>query len=103
MKNQNIISAPVPEGRYEITGEIIYTKWYDGDYGPCLKCTIRDDRGFRVFGSVPTSIVDYTESEEIDLIGQRIQLTGTVKQADDDNRFGFYKRPAKSILLEAQS
>lgn len=103
MKDQKIPPAIVPEGRYEIIGEIIYTKWYDGDYGPILRCTIRDDRGFRVFGTVPTAIVDYTESEEIELKGQRIQLTGTVTQADDDNKFGFFRRPAKSILLEAQS
>lgn len=99
MKNQNIVSAIVPEGRYEITGEILYTKWYESDYGPCLKCTIRDDRGFRVFGSVPTAIVDYTESEKIDLIGQRIHLTGTVTQTEDDNKFGFFKRPAKAELI----
>jgi hypothetical protein len=90
----------VPEGRVEITGEIIYTKWYEGDYGEVLQCTIRDDRGFRVYGSVPTVIVDYASSEDLELKGQRIRLTGTVKPSHDDPQFGYYKRPAKSQLIQ---
>lgn len=100
---EKALAPEVPEGRYEITGEILFTKWYESDYGSTLKCIIRDDRGFKVFGSVPSAIVDYAYSEEVELKGQRVQLTGTVTQADDDTKFGYFKRPAKSILLEAQS
>lgn len=89
----------IPEGRVVITGEIISTKWYEGDYGSQLKCIIKDDRGFKVFGSVPRAIEDYAYSEEIELKGKRITLTGTVKQADDDPKFGFFKRPAKASLI----
>tara|TARA_R110000751_G_scaffold28858_1_gene74922 strand:- start:139 stop:420 length:282 start_codon:yes stop_codon:yes gene_type:complete len=90
----------VPEGRVEITGEIINTRWYDGDYGEVLQCTIRDDRGFKVYGSVPTVIVDYASSEDLELKGQRIRLTGTVKPSYNDPQFGYYKRPAKSQLIQ---
>jgi len=89
----------IPKGREEITGQIIFTKWYESDYGEVLKCTIHDDRGFKLFGSVPTIVVDFAQSENIELKGRRIKLTGTVKPSDNDPQFGFYNRPAKAQLI----
>jgi len=89
----------VPEGRVQITGEIVSTKHYEGDWGTQLKCVIKDDRGFKVFGSIPASVEDYAYSEDIELKGARITLVATVTQADDDTKFGFFKRPAKAELI----
>jgi len=89
----------VPEGRVQITGQIISTKSYEGDWGTQLKCVIKDDRGFKVFGSIPSSVEDYAYSEDVELKGSRITLVATVTQADDDTKFGYFKRPAKAELI----
>jgi len=89
----------VPEGRIQITGVIVSTKFYDNDWGTQLKCVIKDDRGFNLFGSIPSSVEDYACSEEIDLKGLRVTLTATVIQSDDDTKFGFFKRPSKALII----
>lgn len=96
---EKALAQEVPEGRVVITGQILSTKWYESDYGSQLKCVIKDDRGFKVYGSVPNAIVDYAYSEEIDLKGKQITLTATVSPSDDDPKFGFFKRPAKAQLV----
>lgn len=85
--------APVIEGRIEITGTVRTTKWVDNDYGGSMKMLIVDDRGFKVWGTVPASL-------EIDA-GVRVTFTATVEASRDDETFGFYKRPTKVKVLPA--
>jgi hypothetical protein len=82
-----------PEGRVEITGTVLSFKWQSSDYGDVLKMLVQDDRGFRVWGSVPKSLDD-AERES------RISFTATLAQSDKDSKFGFFKRPTKAAVLE---
>lgn len=82
----------VPEGRVVITGECLTFKWQESLYGNVEKMLVQDDRGFRVWGSVPASL---SEAER----GDRITFTATVTASDKDAKFGFFKRPTKAALL----
>lgn len=54
---------PVQTGRIQITGEIVGTKVYYGDYGTVYKVTVKDDRGFKVYGSLAKALVETFEDE----------------------------------------
>jgi hypothetical protein len=83
----------VPEGRLVITGTLLAMKWQESYYGSTLKMLVQDDRGFRVWGSVPSSL-DANRND-------RIQFTAAVTQSDDDPKFGFFKRPSKATVLSS--
>lgn len=95
-------NAPdVIEGRIVITGEVLSLKetWTQVAYGTtvyALKALIKDDRGFKVYGSVPAALQNEVEK------GTRITLTATVERSKDDRSFGFYKRPAKAEILKGE-
>lgn len=84
-------AAPVVEGRINITGTILVTKWQDSDYGGSLKMMVRDDRGFRVWGTVPSKLT--VEK------GDRVTFTATVEASRDDETFGFFKRPTQAKVV----
>lgn len=86
-------ASPVVEGRIEIVGTIQSIKEHYSDYGPSLKMVVLDDRGFKVYGTLPNAVY---EAER----GRRIKFVGTVERSSDDESFGFFKRPAKAELLE---
>jgi hypothetical protein len=91
-------AVDVPEGRIEITGEVVSIKHQDGDYGVATKLLVKDDRGFKVWGSAPKSIDDTFSHTPTLVKGARVKLTATVTQSDDKG-FGFYKRPAKAEII----
>lgn len=80
-----------PEGRVVITGTVLAFKWQESLYGDTLKMLVQDDRGFRVWGSVPSSLDAERES--------RITFTATVTASDNDAKFGFFKRPTKAAVV----
>ena len=82
-----------PEGRIVITGIVLAFKLQSSQFGDTLKMLVQDDRGFRVWGSVPKSLDD-AERES------RIAFTATVTASDRDAKFGFFKRPTKAEILE---
>ena len=82
-----------PEGRIVITGIVLAFKLQSSQFGDTLKMLVQDDRGFRVWGSVPKSLDD-AEREN------RITFTATVTASDRDAKFGFFKRPTKAAILE---
>lgn len=117
-----------PEGRLVVEGKIIGVKEVDDTFsyygGKIYKMTVADDRGFRVFGTMPSSIADpiyaaweasereeqgdhyyrgnygsavWTESAK----GTRVRFTGTLERSAKDADFGFFKRPAKAEILPA--
>lgn len=101
---------PVPEGRYEIVGQIIKTAWQDNDFGGRLVMTVKDDRGFLVWGSVPASLDDDLHDLLVELDAEdfvhmvksheiRVSFTAAVERGDRDHTFGFYKRPSKAQIL----
>ena len=85
-------ATEAPEGKVTVTGEIIGLKVQEGFYGTTLKMTVRDDRGFKVWISVPAAI---TNPEK----GLRVTFTATLEQSDRDETFAFGKRPTRASVL----
>tara|TARA_R110000803_G_C11803217_1_gene299711 strand:- start:45 stop:599 length:555 start_codon:yes stop_codon:yes gene_type:complete len=85
----------VAEGKQLIAGTILSTKQVEG-YGYnqwVLKMLVQDDRGFKVWGTVPTSI--YADAEK----GTRVQFNASIQASNDDSKFGFFKRPTKAVTM----
>jgi hypothetical protein len=83
-------ASPVITGKVTITGTILSTKWQDSAYGSTLKMLVRDDRGFKVWGTCPASLDCSGVTAEK---GDRVTFTATVEASRDDETFGFFKRP----------
>ena len=110
---ENANAEAIVNGKQIITGEIISTKVVDGfAYGQrVVKMVVKDDRGFKVWGTVPQAILDagvYRSEMKFDadanywnydvLKGQRVTFTATVQASNDDDKFGFFKRPTKAAI-----
>jgi len=85
----------VPEGRLEVEGVVLSVKEREGYMGGVVLKMVVDGGGFRVWGTVPADIEDDIER------GSRVRFTATLTRADDDPSFGFFKRPAKAVLVQA--
>lgn len=80
----------IEEGRYEIEGEIVSIKEYDGDYGITYKLLIKTDNNAKYFGTRPKAIRSAGK-------GDRVRLTATVTKRDIG--FGLFSRPSKAELV----
>jgi len=89
-------ASPIPEtdDRFLVEGEIVRAKWKDTDFGQVLKITIQHEDGWRVWGSCPSKF----DAEE--LVGKSMRFMARVTVAEEDDTFGFFKRPTKPELLE---
>lgn len=111
-------TAVCPEGRMTITGEIVSVKIIDTGYGLAEKVVVRDDDGFKVYGTLPKTLAEefwaayhYDNGPEQVrdigggsvwtriVVGARVRFVATIEPSDDYG-FGFYKRPAKAELVE---
>ena len=117
---------PAPEGRVVVTGEITSAKVVSGDYGDSYKVLVKDDKGFKVWCSLPKAQVDeaydawyaensesvhmygnavwflgtgYADEKQGGVKGRRITFTATLKPSDDDKSFAFGSRPTKGEWL----
>lgn len=94
----------LPEGRVEITGVIVGEKVVDSDFGQVRKITVKDDKGYVVYGTIPAkveeAIIDNDKDAKIVFVGRRLQFTAALTPSKDDAKFGFYKRPTKPKLLD---
>lgn len=86
---ERAIAEDCPNGRIFVIGEVVSVKCIDTDYGVRQVMTVKSDRGFLVWGSVPSNIDDLSK-------GDRVSFTATVTRSDKDSKFGFFKRPSKS-------
>lgn len=88
-------SSPVPvtEARIVVTGEVISVKEQFNAYGSTIKMLVRDDQGFKVWGTMPSSIM----GEQC--TGKRVTFTARVTPSDNDETFGFFSRPTKAELV----
>lgn len=84
-------ASPVITGRVDITGEIVSLKWKDSDFGGSMKMLVRDDRGFKVWGTQPASLGNAEK-------GDRVTFTASVETSRDDETFGFFKRPTGAVI-----
>ncbi len=97
----------VPEGRHVVTGEVLSTKYQESQYGEQLKMLVKDDRGFKIWGSVPSNLqlfVVLGEDPDYDIQrglekGDRVTFSANLKQSDDDSKFGFASRPTKAMHI----
>lgn len=98
-----------PEGRIQVTGKILSTRVREGFYGDEYKMLVRDDRGFKVWTTIPSALFDqidaaWRESNHesyLDFLkGQRVSFTATLQRSDDDEAFAFGKRPTKAQWIE---
>jgi hypothetical protein len=94
--------AAAPVGRVTVTGEIISVKIKHSDFGDTLRMTVKSAEGWRVNGTMPTSIAEATDAWNVDLFeelrGIKVEFVATV-EASGDADFGFFKRPAKGRVL----
>lgn len=118
---------PAPVGRVVVTGEVVGAKTRETDYGTQYKITVKDDRGFRVYVSIPKAQADqaydeyFSEAEahgasrydfgpecwflgaqgtdEPGVKGRRITFTATLERSQDDESFAFGSRPTKGAWL----
>lgn len=99
-------ALPVTDERITFEGEVVGIKEVDvpifgswnGGTEVVLKMIVLDDRGFKVYGSVPSKCSDYVG----ELVGMRIQFNAKVSRATDDKFFGFFKRPTKVSVLNRE-
>ena len=101
---EHAAAAPCPSGRTEITGTIISTDLRENAFGSQWKMLVRDDSGFKVWGSVPSKLFELCAEDDVwprgdDLKGKRITFTAAVEVSDRDEKFGFFKRPTKTKLV----
>ena len=99
-------SEPVIEGKLVITGEVLTTKLQDSDFGSTWKMLVRDDRGFKVWGTIPASLqgrIDWDDEGQKVIAGaergDRVTFSATVERSRDDAQFGFFKRPTKASII----
>lgn len=98
-----------PEGKQTITGTILSSDYRENTfsyYGEMIpKMLVRDDRGFKVWGTVPrvlmTRKVDGHVISGLPEKGERVTFTATIEPSRDDRLFGFFKRPSKAERLES--
>ena len=88
-------AEPCPTGRVGITGEILAIKLQEGYYGDTWKMLVKDDRGFKVWGSIPSSLHASR--------GARVSFMAAVEPSADDDKFGFFKRPTKAVNLDEEA
>lgn len=77
-----------PDGRQEITGEVISIKEHDGHFGFSLKLTIKCE-GYRLWGTCPKGLGASR--------GDRVTFTATVNPKEKG--FGFFSRPTGGQVL----
>lgn len=87
-------ATPCPNGAETITGEVLSTKWVESQWGSTKKMLVADDRGFKVWGTIPSSM----DADR----GDRVTFIANIEQSDDDQYFGFFKRPRKAQVLSSK-
>ena len=88
----NAKPVPVVEGRIVIRGEVLSVKLKESFYGSVLKMLVKSDEGFKVWGSVPSSI-------EVGK-GDKVEFSAKLERSTDDEYFGFFSRPSKASIIE---
>jgi hypothetical protein len=88
--------VPAPVGKQTVTGEVVGLKWHENDFGGCLKMTVKDDRGFCVWVTVPAALSAMQNELER---GDRVTFSATLEQSDRDESFAFGKRPTKAARI----
>jgi len=86
-------AKPLPASgvRLTITGKIISQREQATDFGPVVKILVSHADGWRVWGSMPRGL-DAAN-------GDVIQFDARVEKSEKDEKFGFFSRPTKAVIL----
>ena len=89
--------VPIPDlpKRSTFTGTVLGLKDKETMYGVVTKMVFRDDRGFKLYGTVPSALFD----GEGELRGSRVKFDAAIEVSNDDPCFGFFSRPTKASRL----
>jgi hypothetical protein len=93
---EKVIKGPAPNGTMEITGKVISTKEeYNHHYNSTTyKMLVELKDGARVFGTIPSKVVDDIKK------GVIVKFTANfVLSSSGDISFGFFNRPRKATIL----
>lgn len=93
-------AEPIVDGKQVITGDVLSIKWQESDYGYTLKMLVKDERGFKVYGTAPKAIKDSVDDYD-DLLDKKVTFSAMVSASRDDEKFGFYYRPSKASVALA--
>lgn len=91
-------TLPVVTGKgVTIKGTVVnqYQKIYDNAQRAVM--VVMDDRGFKVWGSVPKALQDWTRRRFV-TIGDRVQFVANVEPSDEEH-FGFFKNPRQAQYI----
>jgi hypothetical protein len=85
----------VPTGKASrIAGKIISVKDAESPYGSRLRMLVKADEGFKVYGTVPSTLLDGAP-----LIGRRVEFVADIKPSRQDEYFGFFSRPRRATFI----
>ena len=91
--------TPMKDGKGEVIGEVISIKQQENqfNYGRSYvyKMLVEDFKGYRVFGSVPSFLLD----EEVK-VGDFVKFEAKLRQKELG--FGFYSYPKNSVIVDAE-
>ena len=90
-ENANATDCPTGNG-IEMIGTVASIKCHETQWGYSYKMLVKVDKGFKVFGSIPSAI------DEVEK-GDKVSFIANVKQSRDDTTFGYFKRPRKATIL----
>lgn len=107
-KQEEEQGSPVVEGKITVTGEVKKAYHKETDFGSRFVMIVQDDRGFKVWGTVPSTLCDIHDLD-VDRVlsrcveeGDRIKFSANVTKSDRDESFGFFKRPTKATVIEGE-
>jgi hypothetical protein len=87
-------AQPCPNGKVEVRGVVISIKMVKNkfSYGEIAKMLVKSEDGYLVFGSVPQSIYNIQK-------GDKVIFQADVQPSNNDNKFGYFKRPRQAKKL----
>ncbi len=93
--------VPVTDERVTITGKIVSTKTTESRFGIVSKMLVVTDAGYKVYGTIPAEFMnEVSKTGEHNLRGFRVQFCAKLERSKDDDKFGFFSRPTKPVILE---
>lgn len=106
--------VPLTDERVVIKGEVISVKEKMNDYTGYTdwKVTVQDERGFLVWGTLPSALESqwgdrddgyYGEIQAMAQKGDVITFAARLTRSDKDPKFGFFKRPTKASFVSRVS
>lgn len=98
-------AKPCPSGRIQIVGTVLNTKYQESMFGETLKMLVKAEDGWLVYGTVPSSLEIFDDGDLQRGLqhGDRIRFKATVTPSENDEKFGFFKRPTGAELIQPVS